>query len=108
MSVTMQGRLFSRERLLTDGSNRKVTFYTISTEKGYYQVTPDKKIDMRKIAVPGLVEITVTSARERTNTAADGKVYKNTTVYAVDIKNIDSAPDFEEYEQRKLEDKLGL
>jgi len=105
MAVGIEGRLIARERLVA-ATNQNVTFYSIHTTKGWAQVTFDRKIDMKKIEVPGLVKVTVASARIVTNTGEDGTVYKNKRFFATTVENIESSPEFEDYEQKLLEEKI--
>lgn len=105
MAVPVEGRLIARERLLRD-TNQTVTFYYIHTIKGWAQVIFDRKVDMRKIEVPGLVRINVVSARISTQ-EVDGTVYKNKKFYANHVENIESSPEFEAYEQKLLEEKIN-
>lgn len=106
MAVTLRGRLISRERLVKE-TNQKVTFYSINTVKGWLQVTPDKFIDMKKIEVPGLVEIEVTSIKIQETKADDGRVFTNKKAYATRVVNIENDDEFESYEQAQLEAKLN-
>lgn len=106
MAVQVEGRLIARERLLKD-TNQTVTFYSIHTTKGWAQVVFDRKIDMKKIEVPGLVRINVVSARVVTHTGEDGTVYKNKKFFANHVENIESSPEFEDYEQKLLEEKIN-
>lgn len=103
---TLQGRLISRERVV-QATNQKVTFYSIGTVKGWFQVTLDKSIDIKKIEVPGLVEIDVTSARVKTNVTEDGRTFENKSVYVVAVRQIESAPEYEAFEAARLDEKLG-
>lgn len=106
MAVVVEGRLIARDRLVKD-TNQNVTFYSIHTVNGWAQVTFDRKIEMKKIGVPGLVKITVASARIVTNTGEDGTVYKNKRFFATTVENIESSPEFEDYEQKLLEEKIN-
>lgn len=107
MAVILEGRLISRDRMLKDGSNQVVTFYSINTVKGWKQVRFDKAVNLKKIEVPGLVKIEVTSARVKTDTTEKG-TFTNTSVYAVSCDQVDSLPEFEAYEQSRLEEKLDM
>jgi len=104
--MLVQGRLIVRERLVKE-TNQMVKFYSIHTLKGWAQVNFDKKVEMKKIEVPGLVEIDVVSARINTNTGDDGTVYKNKRFFATSCKNIESSPEFEEFEHNLLEEKIN-
>jgi len=106
--MKVQGRLIGRDRLVTE-TNKTVTFYSIHTLKGWAQVNFDeKKVDMKKVEVPGLVEIEVVSARISTNTVEDGTTYKNKRFFATSCVNIDSSPEFEAFEQELLEKKVNM
>ncbi|MCK5347027.1 MAG: hypothetical protein KAR20_26640 [Candidatus Heimdallarchaeota archaeon] len=104
--VVVEGRLISRERLVKE-TNKKVTFYSIHSVKGWAGVSFDDKIDMEKIEVPGLVRIEVISARISTNTDKDGVIYKNKKFFANVIENIETSEEFEAYEQDLLEKKIN-
>ena len=105
--MLVKGRLIARERLVK-ATNQNVTFYSIHTMKGWAQVNFDKKLDMKKIEVPGLVEIEVYSAKIKTTTTAEGQTYTNKIFYANTVENIPSYPEFEEMEQTLLEEKINL
>lgn len=100
-SVAVQGRIIVRERMTKE--NVKVKFYSLGTVKGWYQLSLPRTMDMDKIEVPGLVEVTITGLRSKRNTAEDGTVYENKTAYVSDIKNIESAPEYEAMEQARLD-----
>ena len=105
MAITIRGRKKGRERLVK-ANNQKVTGYSINTVNGWLQITPDRAIDMKKLEVPGLVEVVITSIKVQENTTEDGRVFTNKKAYATNIKNIDSDIEFEDYEQAALEAKL--
>ena len=103
--VFLEGRIISRERLVRD-TNQMVTFYSMNTVKGWLQLTIDKGIDMKKIEVPGLVKVRVTSVKIKTNVLDDGREFKNKVAYVTEIENVETSPEFEDYEQARLEEKL--
>lgn len=103
--VILEGRIIGRDRLVK-ATNQKVTFYSLHTTKGWLQLNVDKGIDMKKIEVPGLVRVNVTSVNIKTNTLEDGREFKNKIAYVTSVENIESSPEFQEYEQRRLEEKI--
>jgi|GEM_PF-5532407 len=105
MSVKVQGRLIARERLVTE-TNQKVTFYSIHTVKGWANVNFTEDVNKKVLVTPCLVEATVVSARERTNTGEDGIMYTNKSFLVNECHVIETSPAFEAFEQKLLEEKV--
>ena len=104
--VHLEGRIIGRERLVK-ATNQKVTFYSLNTVKGWIQLTIDRSIDMNKIEVPGLVKVLVTSVRNKHVVTDDGREFNNKIAYVAEVVNIDASPEFQDYEQARLEEKLN-
>ncbi len=104
--MLVEGRLISRKNLVKE-TNKEVTFFSIHTLNGWAAVRFTEDVDTKKIETPGLVRINVYSAKHKTTTAEDGTSYTNKILYANQVENVDSLPEFEEFEQNLLEEKVN-
>lgn len=104
--MLVEGRLIARKNLVKE-SNKEVTFYSIHTLNGWAAVRFTEDVDTKKILTPGLVRINVYSAKHKTTTTEDGTSYTNKILYANTCENVDSLPEFEQFEQDLLEEKVN-
>lgn len=104
--MLVEGRLIARKNLVKE-SNKEVTFYSIHTLNGWAAVRFTEDVDTKKIETPGLVKINVYSAKHKTTTTEDGTSYTNKILYANTCENVDSLPEFEQFEQNLLEEKVN-